>query len=121
MPLRVRTKVWIENDKGELVIGTGRLRILEAIIEEGSINKAAHKLKQPFRAVWGKLKATETRCGFKLLETTSEGSRLTKDGLALLWAYSQLRDLTEKFSDQRFQDLFQEDGLPGGADDLPEE
>jgi len=121
MPLRVRTKVWIENDKGELVIGTGRLRILEAIIEEGSINKAAHKLKQPFRAVWGKLRATEGRCGFKLLETTTEGSRLTREGLALLWAYSQLRELTEKYSDQRFQELFQEENRLGPLDDIPEE
>jgi len=121
MPLRVRTKIWIENEKGELVIGTGRLRILEAIIEEGSINKAAHKLKQPFRAVWGKLRATEERCGFKILETTSEGSRLTKEGLALLWTYSQLRELTERYSDQRFQDLFQEEAELGESEDAPEE
>jgi len=106
MGLKVRSKIWIENEKGELVIGTGRLRILEAIIEVGSINKAAQKLKQPFRAVWGKIRATETRCGFKLVETTNEGSKLTREGLELLWAYTRLRNRCERYADQQFKELF---------------
>jgi molybdate transport system regulatory protein len=107
MPLRVRSKIWIENDKGKLVIGTGRVRILEAILEVGSMNKAAMKLKQPFRAVWGKIKATEERCGFKLVERTSDGSKLTEEGLELLWTYTRLRNRCEKFADEQFGELFQ--------------
>jgi molybdate transport system regulatory protein len=107
MPLRVRSKIWIENDKGKLVIGTGRVRILEAILEVGSMNKAARKLEQPFRAVWGKIKATEERCGFKLVERTSEGSKLTEEGLELLWTYTRLRNRCEKFADAQFGELFQ--------------
>jgi molybdate transport system regulatory protein len=107
MPLRVRSKIWIENDKGKLVIGTGRVRILEAILEVGSMNRAAKKLKQPFRAVWGKIKATEERCGFKLVERTSDGSRLTEEGLELLWTYTRLRNRCEKFADAQFGELFQ--------------
>lgn len=106
MSLRVRSKIWIENEQGKLVIGTGRLRILEAILEEGSMNKAAIKLKQPFRAVWGKIRATEERCGFKLVERTSEGSKLTKEGLDLLWTYTRLRSRCEKYADHQFQELF---------------
>ena len=106
MALRVRSKIWIENDEGKLVIGTGRLKILEAIQEVGSINKAAGKLKQPFRAVWGKIRATEERCGFKLVERTSEGSRLTKEGQELLFTYIRLRNRCEKFADHQFRELF---------------
>ncbi len=108
MPLTIKTKVWIENDDGKLVIGTGRLRILEAIMEVGSMNKAAHKLGQPFRAVWGKIKATEQRCGFKLVETTQSGSKLTREGMDLMWKYHQLRNRCEKFADTQFHDLFSE-------------
>lgn len=115
MLLRVRSKIWIENDHGKLVIGTGRLRILEAIMEAGSINKAARKLKQPFRAVWGKIRATEERCGFKLVETTSDGSRLTQQGLELLWTYTRLRTRCEKYADVQFGELFNPDGMPGKA------
>ncbi|MDA8407100.1 MAG: LysR family transcriptional regulator [Deltaproteobacteria bacterium] len=106
MPLHVRSKIWIENDEGKLIIGTGRLLILEAIMEQGSMNKAAQKLKQPFRAVWGKIRATEERCGFKLVNATKDGTRLTSEGLQLLWAYTRLRNRCEKFTDAQFKELF---------------
>lgn len=106
MEFRVRSKIWVENAEGQLIIGTGRLRILEAIQETGSINKAAQKLKQPFRAVWGKIKATEGRCGFKIVERTGEGSRLTWEGRQLLESYIQLRNRCKQFSDRQFSELF---------------
>ncbi len=108
MALRVRSKIWLENEQGQLVIGTGRLKILQAIRDVGSMNKAAGKLKQPFRAVWGKIKATEERCGFKLVESTSGGSKLTPEGLDLLEQYTRLRNRCEKFTDQQFRDLFED-------------
>ena len=99
MSFRVRTKVWIENDAGELIISTGRVQILEAVREAGSLNKAAHELKQPFRAVWGKIKATENRCGFKVIEASSTGSKLTKEGVELLEAYSTMQKRCESFAE----------------------
>lgn len=113
MGLRVRSKIWVENDEGKLVIGTGRLRILEAIREVGSMNKAAQMLNQPFRAVWGKIRATEERCGFIVVERTSGGSRLTAKGQQLLDSYIQLRDRCEGFADAHFRQLFGE----GGSED----
>ncbi|MDQ7781919.1 MAG: LysR family transcriptional regulator [Desulfomonilaceae bacterium] len=113
MALKIRSKIWIENDEGKLVIGTGRLRILRAIDEVGSINKAAQKLKQPFRAVWGKIKATEERCGFTVVERTSGGSRLTAAGQELLDAYISLHDRCEEFADTQFRDLFGQDNPAG--------
>jgi molybdate transport system regulatory protein len=119
MVLQVRSKIWIENDSGELVIGTGRLRILEAILEVGSINKAAQKLNQPFRAVWGKIKATEKRCGFKIVERTGEGSKLTREGLELLFTYTRLRNRCKKYADGQFGELFR--GKATGADSKEED
>ena len=106
MPFRVRSKICIANEDEKLIIGTGRVRILEAILESGSMNKAAHKLRQPFRAVWGKIKATEERCGFRVVETTSAGSKLTKEGLELLWNYNRLRRRCEDFVNDQFEELF---------------
>lgn len=106
MTFRVRTKLWIENDEGKLIIGTGRVRILQAILETGSMNKAARKLNQPFRAVWGKIRATEERCGFKVVETTKSGSKLTEAGLELLSAYRRLSQNCEDFADDQFKQLF---------------
>ncbi len=109
MTLKVRSKIWIENEQGELVIGTGRLKILEAIMELGSMNKAARKLHQPFRAVWGKIRATEQRCGFKVVETTNEGSKLTEAGLALLMAYTQLKNRCAHYADAQYEELFRDE------------
>ncbi len=119
MALQVRSKIWIENDQGKLVIGIGRLRILDAIRESGSMNKAAQMLNQPFRAVWGKIKATEERCGFMLVERTSGGSRLTEEGLELLETYTKLRESCADYADRRFRELFK--GEKGNAKDAPSE
>ncbi len=108
MPLAIRSKVWIENEDGKLIIGTGRVRILQAIREVGSMNKAAQKLNQPFRAVWGKIKATEERCGFKLVKRTQTGSALTDEGLQLLMRYIDLHQRCEAFADLQFRDLFRD-------------
>ena len=59
----IHTKIWIENDQGEMVFGAGQLRILEAIDSEGSINAAAKKMKMGYRSMWGKLKKMEKRLG----------------------------------------------------------
>ena len=48
-PFNVRSKVWIENDAGEVVLGPGRYRILEAVQRLGSLQAAA----RPRSAAWG--------------------------------------------------------------------
>jgi len=49
--MKVRTKVWIEDDRGKVVFGVGRVRMLEAIRRLGSMNKAAKGLKMSYRAL----------------------------------------------------------------------
>ena len=109
MPFRVRAKIWIANEEEKLIIGTGRVRILEAILECGSMNKAARKVRQPYRTVWAKIKATEERCGFRIVETSKSGSKLTKEGLELLKNYNMLRKLCQDFVNDQFDLLFGEE------------
>lgn len=106
MTLRVRSKIWLENDDGKMVVGTGRVRILEAIEEEGSINKAAKKIKQPFRAVWAKIKSTEERYGFSVVESNASGTKLTEQGLELLKRYRQVEACCEEYVDVCFSEIF---------------
>ncbi len=108
MALRIRTKVWVENSDGKLVIGTGRLRILEATREVGSVSKAAQKVGQPYRAVWGMIRATEKRCGVKLVERVRNGSILTKKGLELLSNYTELKKRCENYADKQFTEILDE-------------
>ena len=107
--LRVRCKIWLENDDGKPIIGEGRLQILQAVRRTGSISKAAALLNQPFRNVWGKIKDAEERCGFKLLEKTRTGSKLTPEGERLVHKYADLARSCARSANDKFRRLFTED------------
>jgi molybdate transport system regulatory protein len=74
MPYRLRTKIWIADQNEEVIFGLGRVKILEAIERHGSINAAAKALKMSYRAVWGRIKATEERLGKELVIRTTGGA-----------------------------------------------
>lgn len=109
MTLRVKSKVWLENELGRTVIGEGRFKILKAIRETGSISKAASRLGQPFRRVWARVKDAEEQCGFRLVERTSKGSTLTSEGEDLLKKYAELHRVCGQYSNAKFKKLFREE------------
>ena len=93
-----RSKIWIEDDDGNVVFGLGRYRILSLIKERGSLQAAAKKLKMGYRGIWGRIKATEERLGEKLLIKTVGGSK---------GGGSQLTPLAEKLIEQFGQTIAQ--------------
>ena len=109
----MRTKIWIEDDAGKVVFGAGRFRILRAVAEQGSLSAAAKALGMSYRAVWGKIRATEERLGQQLLRKQSGGisgggSELTPFANNLLTSYRTLQDMTREKADGLFRDLFVE-------------
>ncbi len=110
MSFNLRFKIWLENDRGKPVIGAGRVKILIAIRNTGSISAAAHELKQPYRNVWAKIRESEKQCGFKLVETNPTGSRLTPEGQQILIKYTKLLRSCSRSARSKFHQLF------GGAD-----
>jgi len=112
--LSVRSKIWIEDEQGKVVFGAGRLRILEAVERTGSILAASKELQMSYRAVWGKIRATEQRLGRPLLTkkiggTKGGGSELTGFAKALVQRYRTLQALTESAADRLFEDVFTPD------------
>jgi len=108
--MRIRTKVWLEDEDGNAVFGEGRKRILELVDEKGSLSEASKELKMSYRAVWGKIHATEKRLGAKLIVTQvgsrRGGSKLTPKGRELLRAYDELLLLVTAASDRLFHRVF---------------
>jgi molybdate transport system regulatory protein len=95
--MRVRSKIWIETDDGELVMGEGRLEILEAIEREGSLSAAARGLGMSYRTVWGKVRGIEKRLGRALVTGKSGGfdhggAALTPEAMRLVRAFRALDD-----------------------------
>ncbi|MGA3115052.1 MAG: LysR family transcriptional regulator [Syntrophobacteraceae bacterium] len=109
--LSVKSKVWIEDENGQVVFGTGRLYILQAVTRQGSIHAAAQELQMSYRAVWGKIRATEKRLGRDLLDRKTGGlrgggSKLTPFAGEIIERFEKLHDLTRASADELFRDLF---------------
>lgn len=111
--MKVRTKVWIDDDHDKVIFGSGRVRMLEAIDRLGSMNKAAKELKMSYRALWGRIKSTEDRIGAKMIITRpgggkGSGSILTPTGKQLLKNYKLLSDSVVEQADHAFNKIFGE-------------
>jgi molybdate transport system regulatory protein len=109
--LVVKSKIWIEDEQGDVVFGSGRLHILSAVERHGSILAAAKELRMSYRAVWGKIKATEERLRQPLLTKRTGGvrgggSELTPFAQALLERFRHLENLIRTTSDTLFQGVF---------------
>lgn len=73
--MKIRAKIWLETDAGKLLLGEGRLGIFSAIERSGSLSAAAREMGMSYRAVWGKVRATEERLGIKLVKATAGGPK----------------------------------------------
>ena len=107
--LVLRSRHWLVNEKGEIIIGEGRKEILETIEKTGSINKTARLMKMSYKGVWSKIKVTELYLNFKIVETDKRrGSRLTKEGKDLLKKYERMKEKCLKADDKIFRAVFPE-------------
>jgi molybdate transport system regulatory protein len=105
--LLLRTRIWIEDEEGKVIMGEGRAVFLELIDRTGSINKAAKKLGMSYRALWGKLKVTEKALGFKFLRSEGRaGSFLTPEGKQFLENYLELKKRCTETDNRLFREIF---------------
>jgi len=111
--LRLKSRHWIVNEKGEIIIGEGRREILENIEKTGSINQTARIMKMSYKGVWSKIKATEIYLKEKVVEADKKkGSRLTREGKALLKNYNRLKEKCLKADDRVFRSIFDQTNRP---------
>lgn len=104
-----RSKIWIEDSKGNVVFGLGRYRILKTIKRTGSLNAAAKELKMGYRAIWARIHATEERLGQPLLVKkaggpSGGGSELTPLAEELILRFERIRQSVEDKTDLLFEE-----------------
>ncbi|MBF0113336.1 MAG: LysR family transcriptional regulator [Desulfamplus sp.] len=101
-----RSKIWIEDDDGNVVFGLGRLKMLNAIKEHGSLLAASKALNMGYRAIWSRMKSTEKRLGASLLITQQGGrgggSKLTPLAEALVEEFKKVSKNIENITDEEF-------------------
>jgi len=108
--MEIKYKVWLEKD-GEVVVGNGKVGLLEMVNDLGSIQKAAEKMGMSYRHAWGMIQKIEKRSGFKLVETQvggkeGGGARLTLQGNELLNQYSAFRKGLDEAVENKFRRYF---------------
>jgi molybdate transport system regulatory protein len=108
-PFFIRSKIWFEDGSGEVIFGLGRLKMLEAIERNGSIQAAAKELKMSYRALWGRITATEKRMGRQILTrniggAAGGGSQLTPFAKILLENFRDIHRRIALESDRLFQE-----------------
>jgi len=101
----IRSKIWIEDGKGNVVFGSGRYRILDAVDRLASLQAAAKELKMSYRAVWGRIRASEERIGQPLVTREGRGSRLTPFAQELMQKYRKMQTLIRQDSDEVYDSI----------------
>jgi molybdate transport system regulatory protein len=86
-------KLFLNSDNGAAVFGSGKWKLLAAIDELGSIQKAAESLDRSYRKAWGDIKSAESGFGKKLVVTVRGGrsggeTKLTEFGKQFLSAWN---------------------------------
>ena len=102
-----RLHLWLETGDG-MLLGLGRIQLLELVEELGSLNKAAAAMGMSYRAAWGRMKQTETVIGEPLVERSGpkKGFRLTPLGHEIVRLFRAWHQDVENFALARARDIF---------------
>ena len=105
--LRLKSRQWIVNEEGDIIMGEGRKEILETIEKTGSINQTAKMMRMSYKGVWGKIKATERNMKTRLVHTDrKKGAWLSEEGRALLERYRLLKQKCTEAEERIFDHIF---------------
>ncbi|MFO7987364.1 MAG: LysR family transcriptional regulator [Desulfatiglandaceae bacterium] len=105
--LRLRSRQWIVDETDRIIMGEGRMEILETIEKTGSINQTAKTMKMSYKGVWGRIKATEAYLNKKIVHADRKnGTTLTVEGKTLLEKYRSLKACCLKADNSCFDQLF---------------
>jgi molybdate transport system regulatory protein len=103
MKYKMKSRIWIEVD-GHILLGEGRVSVLKAIEETGSLSKAAKSLGMSYKKAWSLIDAVNSRAQ-KPVVTTSIGGKggggalLTPYGKSLVTAFETINQNCWKFLD----------------------
>ncbi len=111
--LRVKTKLWIENKRIGMVLGKGKVEILELIDRSGSISSVAKQIGVSYKKVWDHIQVLERNMGKRFVITfrgrNSGGSVITDEAKELIEKFRRLQDDVEEYANRRFVELFYDD------------
>ena len=112
--MKIKVKVWIEDEDKNLIFGSGKTEVLELIDETGSISKAAQKVGMNYKKAWSHIKILEKHIKDDLVFTNKgqgeqSGTTLTPKAKEVIQTYKILQEDIKRYSEDRFNELFLKD------------
>ncbi|MFH1241634.1 MAG: hypothetical protein V1689_04650 [Pseudomonadota bacterium] len=105
--LNLRSRHWVVDEQGRIIIGEGRKEILDNIEKTGSINQTAKIMKMSYKGVWSKIRTTEKYLNKRIVSADRKtGTFLTKEGKDLLEKYRLLKEKCTKDDNRTFNRIF---------------
>ncbi len=100
-------RIWIDTEEGAF-LGYGRIELLETVIEQGSIRKAAEKMKMSYQHAWHLIDQLNKRADSPLIVVKRGGKgggsvELTEKGQKAITLFHEFN--------MRFQDFLKNERL----------
>jgi molybdate transport system regulatory protein len=110
--MKLKFNLWLEVED-QVALSLWRVRLLSAVAQTGSINRAAAQMGVPYRIAWQKIHEMEERLGQKLIETQTGGqdgggTELTPLAQSYIAKFIQISQEVENLIQTRFQEAFSE-------------
>lgn len=107
MGYKIKSKIWIESN-GQILLGEGRVSLLKAIDETGSLNKAAKHLKMSYKKAWGLIDDVNSRAEKSVVTKniggkSGGGTVLTPYGKTLVETFDEINENCWKYLDSQIK------------------
>ena len=109
MGYKIKSRIWIESENNVL-LGEGRVHLLKAIKETGSLSKAAKSLNISYKKAWQLLDSVN-KSAKKPVTINSIGGKggggaeLTKYGISLINAFDEINKNCWAFLDEQLEKI----------------
>ncbi len=95
MQYKIKSKLWIEVN-GKILLGEGRIQLLKAVQETGSLSAAAKSLSMSYKKAWKLMDAVNKGAKQPLLITSTGGAggggaELTPYGKQLITVFEEIK------------------------------
>ncbi len=109
MKHKIKSRIWIEIDD-KVLLGEGRVQLLKAINETGSLSKAAKKLEISYKKAWSLIDAVNKSAKKPVTETSiggkgGGGAQLTNYGKKLISVFDEINKNCWEFLDKQTEKL----------------
>ena len=104
MSYKIKSRIWIESENNVL-LGEGRVQLLKAINETGSLSKAARSLKLSYKKAWTLLDAVNKSAKQPVTINSiggkgGGGAQLTEYGKSLINVFEEINKNCWRFLDK---------------------